>query len=656
MRTKPLLWLAIFLLIGLGCSPLSLLTSANPTPTVAPASTQTPQVAKIPTIQPTQTPVDRTVKVDALFVTGRAPYSGGMSSVTVRIRPANPPGELRVGMFEEEVGGTGSQWRATGWEAVMIASMLTGIDPTDYEFSFSVGGMIDGPSAGTLMTVGVLAALRGDTPRPEATMTGTINPDGSVGPVGGIPHKIDGAAKKGKKLVLVPIGQRFNRDMNQNKDVDVIEFGKSLGVEVREVGNVYDAYEQIVGKALPRPPASTATPQFPARADARLKALTAGWYDEYVKERASFGRLSPASQRWLADFVQGADKDVNQAISYQSRGLVGLAYFEMSGAATKIHKANVDGTLYDHYSAKGLNAAMEYLESVLSVRDELDRAVNDLLDLSPQTVSDVVALFDAFSELGAAEGEMQTASNKFTWLGKNAASMKNDDILDELIGISEDLVAARDYVRMGREAVDFEMGLGSSPAPQPEKIQRVAEALRRTGDANMALVESVVISPYASRLGISTDAMRGNLLQKDYNFRVAYMSQYGLSLLTTRLGTGPKTAVVVFGNAQNVYAFSSAVLAKYYSLGAQVDKDDRITGYANEKALVEMVDLADQRVKDLIALCGDDVPVSAILYYENGRALRSGTPDDQLTALNYYWQASALAQAEAFMAGKLTGK
>ena len=40
------------------------------------------------------------------------------------------------------------------------------------------------------------------------TMTGTINPDGTVGPVGGIPQKVEGAADEGIKTVLIPAGQR----------------------------------------------------------------------------------------------------------------------------------------------------------------------------------------------------------------------------------------------------------------------------------------------------------------------------------------------------------------------------------------------------------------------------------------------------------------
>ena len=109
-------------------------------------------------------PTEVSVSLNTLWVMTEASGTtvGGTSKATVSVRPAAEQDQLRVGFFEEEVSGIGQQWHSSGWMAVTLASMLLGIDARDYEFSFSTGGRIDGPSAGGLMTVGVLAALRGD--------------------------------------------------------------------------------------------------------------------------------------------------------------------------------------------------------------------------------------------------------------------------------------------------------------------------------------------------------------------------------------------------------------------------------------------------------------------------------------------------------------
>src|SRR5512147_902727 len=272
--------LIVTLLLSTACgSPAA--TTTPPTPTTAPAQVATAAPTTIPATPTPDVPAERTVQLDALYYQQTADGAkGGTSSIQVRIRPAAKPGELRVGFFQEEVEGTGQQWQSSGWIAVLLGSMLEGVNPTDYEFSFSSGGWIDGPSAGCLMTVGVLAALRNEKVREDATMTGTINPDGTIGPVGGIPHKLDGAARAGKKLVLVPIGQRYDYDTNQEKLVDLVEVGQKLGVEVREVGTVFDAYEALTGHALPRPTAGS-TPQLPPRAFDRMRAKTLEWISRY---------------------------------------------------------------------------------------------------------------------------------------------------------------------------------------------------------------------------------------------------------------------------------------------------------------------------------------------------------------------------------------
>ena len=55
------------------------------------------------------------------------------------------------------------------------------------------------------MTAGYLAALLGHDVATDATMTGIMNPDGTIGPVGGIPQKFEAAIAKGKKLSLIHI-------------------------------------------------------------------------------------------------------------------------------------------------------------------------------------------------------------------------------------------------------------------------------------------------------------------------------------------------------------------------------------------------------------------------------------------------------------------
>ena len=139
-------------------------------------------------------------KVDVMWVSGNKPRVGGSSPVVLTTQPQTD-GAVRVGVYEQFEGGFGAQSRSSVWIASFLSASMLGRDMTDFRYSAEVGGFVDGPSAGALYTAGFLAALTGAKVNPNATMTGTVNPDGTVGPVTGIPEKFKSSIAKGKKII-----------------------------------------------------------------------------------------------------------------------------------------------------------------------------------------------------------------------------------------------------------------------------------------------------------------------------------------------------------------------------------------------------------------------------------------------------------------------
>ena len=133
----------------------------------------------------------------------------------------------------------------------------------------------DGPSAGAVMAVGFLALLRGDPIQRGIALTGTIDPEGHIGPVGTIPDKVRAAAREGFRTILIPGGQYY--DPHWNLD----HLGVELGVTIREVGTIEEAYHLMTGRRLSQPDlseeawsedglAALATGHLPQRARRRL--------------------------------------------------------------------------------------------------------------------------------------------------------------------------------------------------------------------------------------------------------------------------------------------------------------------------------------------------------------------------------------------------
>jgi PDZ domain-containing protein len=102
--------------------------------------------------------------------------------------------------------------------SVRITSKTTGTDKTPrlgvevgdkqpHPFDVKIDlDKIGGPSAGLMFTLGILDKLTPEdmTGGKIIAGTGTIDDDGNVGPIGGIPQKLVGAKSAGAQLFLVP--------------------------------------------------------------------------------------------------------------------------------------------------------------------------------------------------------------------------------------------------------------------------------------------------------------------------------------------------------------------------------------------------------------------------------------------------------------------
>ncbi len=100
----------------------------------------------------------------------------------------------------------------------------------------------DGPSAGAAMAVGFMAVLRGHQIVRGVALTGTLQPDGSIGPVGAIPDKVRAAVREGYRTILVPEGQLTDPQWN------LPGLAMELRVTVKEVGTITTAYELMTGQ------------------------------------------------------------------------------------------------------------------------------------------------------------------------------------------------------------------------------------------------------------------------------------------------------------------------------------------------------------------------------------------------------------------------
>lgn len=179
----------------------------------------------------------------------------GVTPVTITARYDPTDSGFAVDLQGLRKAGAGEAWNAAAWSAAAIGTLGAGVDPRGRTISYSVGEAIDGPSAGALLTAGVLADLLATPLAPDISMTGTVLPSGGIGQVSGVPEKVRAAADAGITTVLVPQGQAIAVDAATKRRVDTIALGVELGVDVVEIPSVRSAFAQMAPTLTPAPQA-----------------------------------------------------------------------------------------------------------------------------------------------------------------------------------------------------------------------------------------------------------------------------------------------------------------------------------------------------------------------------------------------------------------
>ncbi len=145
--------------------------------------------------------------------------------------------------------------------AKKVASNLTGVDLDNYDLVFDVetnASLIGGPSAGAALTIATIAAIEDKPLKDDVMITGSINHDGTIGPVGGITEKAKAAKNQGYSLFLVPLLQSkevtyeskehceklgFSEICTVEQVPKKVDVSKEAGIEVKEVGSVEEALQ-----------------------------------------------------------------------------------------------------------------------------------------------------------------------------------------------------------------------------------------------------------------------------------------------------------------------------------------------------------------------------------------------------------------------------
>lgn len=589
------------------------------------------------------------VTVNVLYAAGD---SGGVAQQRISVEPSDD-GELSIDISEDEVSGVGAMTQAASWNAVSVATLLTGA-PLDVAYRFAFDGRIDGPSAGALTTVGLLSLYYGDEISSDATMTGTINPMGTVGTVGGIPEKVQGVIDAGEiSTVLIPAGQRNSPDA-AGELVDVVRLGSSGGVEVVEVGDLYDAYPLLTGEELPRPETGTA-PSATESGYAKFRSEADTMLAGYERATAGFATLDPTVRAFAGTLPADAAALAQRARELQTQGLQGGGFFEASNASMLMSATTSAFRTVQDLVFSGGTSIDGSLTAAQTAESEFVAFIDSLGTYQPETLSDAEALitaygnaFDAFSLLQYAIGSLQTIADTIAAGAYTSYDQLLTDALMPLIYYD----FARGQLAFA-EAV-FTVGRDNDGAPIADTVdlEVIASFFRRAANADWAAFESGVLQPNAEAAGWSTDVFRQTLSGVDLDVALSYTAQQSLPTIEQYVGTGANAPYAAMGYGYINYARNAVLIEKYYNNGV-LDESLNLVGVNSETILTRALDLGrDQTASALGVLSAHDTPgVITTGAYEQSGVAREGDVADKFQAMSQYAGAFVLGRILAFAGG-----
>jgi uncharacterized protein len=612
--------------------------------------------------------------VDAMWVKLGPTVSGGSTPVKLNTSP-NTDHTVEVGVFEEMAGGTGNQWRAGVWVSAFVAANTLGKDLTDFQFSAASGGYIDGASASGLMAGGFLATMTGEKIDPTVTMTGIINPDGTIGPVGGIPEKFKGSMEKGKKKLGYPIGMRWAKSAETGKTVDLVELAKSGGAQAIEISNVHDVYRLLTGKVLPEPlPIDAKEMAIDDETVSKLDAKYKEWQSRLANEWSALLQLDQAGRLPATLVAMGklAQEHAAEAEKFHKQGLVAVAYIKMLAAWVYAASATDTYDVLTKVQAGDINGAIAALGALDALDETTLEVFKKIGTIKPSTLGGHLLMMGAYQaalrgwgfKVFASQSVAKTRQFIRMLQSTDKAQLASPEVADKIVQqvaptvlyigktVADTIVAAQKLEFESEKSVNY---ICSIP-----NVKRLSTSFASAGAAGVNYFETLLVEPLAKNGGVPIDSARNRVAMVEPDYLTAYMltkldrAEGVIGKLKSDWGENSvQWNLMLLAGNELAYFKSAELVAKYYSLNVKTGANGKFSGVEHEKAFINMLISAERAARAsarAARIPTGAIPVQAKLAYQVASVQKDGDMNDKLEALAGFWSSSAFSQTAVMLA------
>ena len=399
---------------------------------------------------------------------------GIVGNVTVEIQP----GKGRVLVDTTPLQGIYTQ--NSERTAVQVTEEITGFDFSDYDVIYSImtpgAHVVDGPSAGGAMTLVTIAAIEGRDISPAFAMTGTIQEDGSIGPVGEILAKAKAASDFGVTVFLIPEGQAVqNQYVRKVKTpapgwyietiepvpVNIIEYAKeNWGLTVYEVSDIKEVMKYAFGeipsprKKATKPLEEISLPRFTSPVQdyndfsSLIEDEISRAKNAYQKtnQRLGLADLSPDIKHDLTSTMKKSKQYLDEAEEIKEKGYL---YSAGNDAFKSLINSNTVDDLIDYYSKSEIGRFTYLQDELTKIKKELSKTKQELISKTEGSICDR----DDFEWAVAARQRITYAENRI-----NSIQLTQTD----QVGIFFDINTAREWIQISKNFMSKTRSSGNS--------------------------------------------------------------------------------------------------------------------------------------------------------------------------------------------------
>jgi hypothetical protein len=518
----------------------------------------------------------------------------------------------------------------------LVAADVLGKDVSDDAFAAWPRGATDDPATAAAATTMLLANVTGVAVRADATVIGTIESDGTVGPVHDLAQHARVAIDHGKLRIGVPPGGRGELA------AALVEppLGGGGAVEVVEVADAADAYQLMTGHALPR---AVAVDDSQMRLDDDTARALETRYREWQQRLAApwttivqleaAGRLPPMLHVLCVMAKHTAERAEHLARQHD----IAAAYVAIQEAWEYASAAAATSELLARIQEGELDGARQQLADRVAHGAATEELYRELGRARPTTIGGYLALVAALESASDAWTHDQRAAQEMAAAGAHLESLRDVPVAElggptvardatETVGLAVLLAAcsttaaarAREELALAPEdRVTYALGGGDA--------QRLAAALGEVARNGLAAFAGPP----------PEDADPGD--------------RPGLALVAARFASDagglPRELRVTWGDGSLVWSLAALAAARY-AIALEVDRAPAAMPPTGLDATLAAADRAARAHAHAAQVASGAIPLQAKLAYQRALALEhlgGAAVFDALVELRASSEASRLA-------------